>query len=250
MAKFKFKKVGKLEEVPEGYRGLYVEKDGGFVVDAAKLEDFEWDDKEELSGALDREREDRKAAKAALEKYKDIDPERAREALDKLQKLEEKKLMDKGEFDRLLAKRKEEFDTAEAALKTQLAERDGRLDTYELINPIRDAALKAGVLPEDIEDVLQITKHRFKLDDKRKPVVLDKDGDPSSTLTVEKFFGEDFKTQKPKFYGATGAGGSGAPNGGSGGGTGGAKTVKRADFDKMGDTERAKFITEGGVPVD
>jgi len=81
MAKFKFKKVSKLEEVPELYRGLYVERDGGFVVDPAKLEEFEWDDKEELSGALEREREERRRAKADLEKYKDIDPEKAREAL-------------------------------------------------------------------------------------------------------------------------------------------------------------------------
>ncbi|MEA2174116.1 MAG: hypothetical protein QOD00_1708 [Blastocatellia bacterium] len=250
MAKFKFKKVTKLDEVPEAYRGVYVEKDGGFGVDPAKLEDFEWDDKEELSGALERERKERKDAKAALERFKDLDPDKAREALDKLQKLEEKKLMDKGEFDRLLTKRKEEFDLAEAELKRQLAERDSRLDNYELINPIRDAALKAGVLPEDIEDVLKITSHRFKLDENRKPVVLDKDGDVSSALTVEKFWAEEFKTQKPKFYGASGAGGSGAPAGGTGGGSGGAKTVKRDAFEKMAPVDQAAHFKSGGSVVD
>lgn len=249
MAKFKFKKVAKLDEVPEAYRGLYVEKDGGFVVDPAKLEEFEWDDKAELSGALERERKERREAKEELKKYEGIDPERARAAQKKLDELDEKQLMDKGEFDRLMEKRQKEWEAKEVDFQRQLSDRDSRLDTYELINPVRDAALKAGVLPEDIEDVLKITSHRFKLDEKRKPVLLDKDGDVSS-LSVEQFWGEEFKLQKPKFYGASGAGGSGAPAGGSSGGGGGAKTVKRADFEKMSPTEQMAHSKGGGTVVD
>ncbi|HEX8772591.1 MAG TPA: hypothetical protein VF735_03230 [Pyrinomonadaceae bacterium] len=260
MAKFKFKKVTKLDEVPEAYRGLYVEKDGSFSVDPEKLEEFEWDDKEEQAGALKHEREERKAARAELEKYRDIDPEKAREALKKLNELDEKALIDKGEFERLLKKREDEFDRlmkkrseefdAEAAeLKKQLAERDSRLDGYELISPVRDAALKAGVLADDIEDVLKITSHRFRLNDKRQPVVLDKEGDESS-MTLDRFWGEEFKSQKPKFYGASGAGGSGAPAGGSGGGSGGAKTVKRDAFEQMAPSDQMAHVKSGGTVVD
>lgn len=249
MAKFKFKKVATLDEVPEAYRGLYVEKDGSFVVDPAKLEEFEWDDKAELAGALENERKETKRLKTEVTKYAGIDPERARAAQQKLDELEAKELMDKGEFDRLLTKRKEEFDLAEADYKKKLDDASARLDTYELINPVRDAALKAGVLAEDIEDVLKITSHRFKLNDKRQPVVLDMDGDESS-LTVEKFWGEEFKTQKPKFFGASGAGGSGAPAGGSGGGGGGAKTIKRADFDALDQAGRMKTAKEGVQVID
>lgn len=249
MAKWKFKKVAKLEEVPEGYRALYVEKDGGFEVDPAKLADFEFDDREELSGALERVRTEVKTLKAEVKKYEGIDPERARAAQQKLDDLEAKDLMDKGEFDRLLKKRSDEFDAREADYKKQLEDRDGRLNHYELTDPVRKAALAAGVLPEDVEDVLKINSHRFKLNDKRQPVVLDKDGDETSH-TLEKFWGEEFKTQRPKFYGASGAGGSGAPAGGSGGGGGGAKTIKRAEFDQKTPAERLTLAKEGVQLVD
>jgi hypothetical protein len=249
MAKFKLAKVQKLEDVPEAYRGLYVQKDDGFEIDPAKFAEFEFDDKAELEGALKREREERKAAKEELKKYEGIDPERARAAQERLDKLDEKKLIDKGEFERLLKKRSDEFDTREAEYKRQLEEHGKRLDTYELTNPVREAALKAGVLPEDVEDVLKINSHRFRLNDKRKPVVLDKDGDETS-LTLEQFWGEEFKTARPKFYGASGAGGSGAQPGGTGGGGGGAKTVKRADFEKMPATEQSSLARSGVTVVD
>ncbi|HEY0004524.1 MAG TPA: hypothetical protein VGB17_06905 [Pyrinomonadaceae bacterium] len=249
MATFRLKKqVAKLDEVQEAYRGAYVEKDGAFHLDPAKLEEIEFDDKAELAGALENERKERKRLAEEAKKYKDLDPEKARAALQKLNELDEKNLTDKGEFDRLLKKRSDEFDVRETELKQQLESLTGKLNQYELINPVREAALKAGVLADDIEDVLKITGHRFKLVE-GKPVVLDKDGDPSS-LTLEKFWGEEFKSQKPKFYGASGAGGSGAPAGGTGGGSGGAKTVKRGDFDKMDPAQQAQFVKEKGVITD
>ena len=227
MAKWKFKKVAKLDDVPEAYRSVYVEKDGGFVVDPAKLEELEIDDKAELAGALENERKETKRLKGEVTKYQGIDPDRAREAQRKLDELEAKELMDKGEFDRLLKKRSDEFDAREADYRTQLADRDARLEHFELITPVKAAALAAGVLPEDLDDVVDINKKRFRREE-GKIVILDKDGDPT-TSTLEKFWGEEFKTQKPKFYGASGAGGSGAPAGGTGGGTGGARTVSGSD---------------------
>lgn len=246
MAKFKLKAKLTKEElagVPEALRGAYVEREGAF-----HLEEFEYDDKEELSGALERERKERKAAKEALAKYEGIDPEKAREAQKRLDELDEKQLIDKGEFERLLKKRSDEFDVREAEFQKQLGDRDTRLNHYELIDPVRKAALAAGVLAEDVEDVLKITSHRFRLNDKRQPVILDKDGDESS-ITLEKFWGEEFKAQKPKFYGASGAGGSGAPAGGSGGGSGGAKTIKRGDFDKLDQGERQRLTVKEGYKV-
>lgn len=249
MAKFKFKKVAKLDEVPEGYRGLYVEKDGSFVVDPAKLEDFEWDDREELAGALENERKERKRLKAEVDKFAGLDPERARAAQKKLDDLEAQELMDKGEFDRLLKKRADEFDARESEYRQQLEAATGQLTQFKLTDKVRAAALAAGVLPDDVDDVLTLTSPRFKLGDKDKIVILDKDGDESS-LTLEKFFGEDFKTQKPKFYAASGAGGSGAPAGGTGGGTGGAKSVKRTDFETMSPADQLAHSKSGGTVVD
>lgn len=250
MAKFKLKaKVTKLDEVQAAFRGAYVEKDGAFVLDAEKLEAIEWDDREELSGALEHERAERKRLAGEVKKYEGIDPEKAREAQKRLDALDEKTLIDKGEFDRLLKKRSDEFDTREGEYKTKLDEATKQLTKFKLTDKVRAAAVAAGVIQDDVDDVITLTSNRFKLGDKDQIVVLDKDGD-ESTLTLEKFFGEEFKTAKPKFYGASGAGGSGAPAGGSGGGGGGAKTIKRADFDKLGDADKQAFLKEKGTVED
>jgi hypothetical protein len=249
MAKFKFKKVAKLDDVPEAYRGLYVEKDGSFVVDPAKLEDFEWDDKEELRTALEAERKERKQAKADLEKYKGIDPDKARAAQAKLDELDEKQLIDKGEFERLNKKRETERETERAAWEKEKETYVSQLTKFKLTDKVRAAALAAGVIPEDIDDVLTITSNRFRLGEKDQIVILDKDGDESS-LTLDKYFGEEFKAQKPKFYAASGAGGSGA-SAGTSGGTGNSKTMKRADFEKLPPVEqRAFLLTDKGALTD
>lgn len=250
MARFFLKaKLAKLDEAPEAYRGAYVERDGAFHLDPAKLEAIEFDDKEELAGALKNERSESKRLRDLAEKYKDLDPEKAREALRKLQDLDDQKLIDKGEFDRLLKKRSDEFDAREAEYKKQLGERDTRLDEYELLNPVREAAIKAGVNPKHLKNVVKITRERFKLNDKRKPVVLDEEGDETAH-DLDHFWGEQFKKDNAEFFLATGAGGSGAPAGGGGGGGGGAKTVKRADFDQMTPADRMAHVKGGGTVAD
>ena len=59
-----------------------------------------------------------------------------------------------------------------------------------------------------------------------KMIVVDKDGDPTG-LTVDKFFAESYRTEKPKFY---------KPAGGAGGGAGGSTT---------GSTGGAPAVTDG-----
>lgn len=249
MAKWTFKKVSKLDEVPEKFRGLYVEKDGGFEVDPAKFADFEFDDREELAGALEHERKERKRLKDEAEKYKGIDPEKAREAQRRLDELDEKKLIEAGEVEKLKAKWQKEWDDEKADLQKQIGDRDTQLTKFKLTDKVREAALKAGVIPEDVDDVLTLTSPRFKLGEGDKIIVLDKDG-VESRSDLEKFFGEEFKTQKPKFFAASGAGGSGAPAGGTGGGTGGAKSIKRAEFDQKTPQERLTLAKEGIQIVD
>lgn len=203
-----------------------------YILDAEGVEDVSG-----LKSALEKEKKERRELKAKLEteaeKFKDIDPERAREALKAIADLDEKKLIDKGEFDRLLKKRSDEFDQREAEYKKAIDERETRLNHYELVNPVRDAALKAGVMADRIEDALAVSLKRFKLDDKRKPIVLDAEGDPMSGKTLDEFFSTEFKESKPWLYAASGAGGSGASNGTNG-------QPHGADLSKLSPTERLK----------
>jgi hypothetical protein len=241
MAKLKGK-IAKLEDVDEPLRALYVKDGESFVLGEYEIEDISG-----LKTALEKEKTERRTLKAQVEKFKDLDPDKARDALKKLEELDEKQLIDKGEFDRLLKKRTEEYDTKEAEYKRLIDEHSKRLDKYELINPVRDAALKAGVLPTDIDIVLAYTGSRFKLDDKRKPVVVDKDGDVSST-SVEDFWAKEFKTEHAKFYAPTGAAGSGAPNGTHG--TNGKKVITRDQWKQMSPQESVAYFKDGGQLTD
>lgn len=95
----------------------------------------------------------------------------------------------------------------------------GKYEDSTLDTALREAATKAGVLPSDMKAVLKIVKgDHARLDEKTgKVIVVDEDGDDTG-LTAEKFFGEKFKAEYPKFYAAQGGSGGGSTGGGSGSG--------------------------------
>jgi len=177
-----------VDALPEALRGFYVEQDGKFVLDA----DVDAHPKVGgLKSALDKERGEKdKAAKefkALKDKIGDMDPEKAREALKRIQELEDKKLLDEGKVEELIQARtdrmKKDHESQVTAFQTQLKEKDtristlgGRLRTLVLDGSIRDEALKAGVKPEHVEDVISrmtmrgIDGVRWDLEDDEKIV--------------------------------------------------------------------------------
>lgn len=213
-----------------------------YVLDAEGVEDVSG-----LKSALEKEKKERRELKTKLEaeaaRFKDIDPERARAALAKVQEIDEKHLIDQGEFDRLLKKRSDEFEAKEAEKDRLIAENQKRLDTFELINPVRDALLKAGVMPDRIEDAVVAASRFVKLDDKRKVVVLDNDSDPSGK-TLDEFASTEFKESKPWLYAATGAGGSGAPANSTG--NGGKKAITRKEFNELPAAQQRTVALQAG----
>jgi predicted RNase H-like nuclease (RuvC/YqgF family) len=237
--------VENIDDVPETYRDKYTqnEMDRKFY-----LSEVEVDDGAELRGALENERKSHKETKKQIEKFKGLDPDLAREALKQAQDTEEQKLQAEGKFEQLRQKWQEQQ-------KKELSERDGKITGLEkelrqfmLTDKLRAEALKAGVFPEDLNDVLKITSDRFDLRE-GKIVVLDDDGDPTAS-TPETFFGQTFKEQRPKFYAASGSGGSGAPAGSAGSGSGGSRTIARAAFDRMNPVQQAAFCRDGGNVTD
>jgi hypothetical protein len=143
---------------------------------------------------------------------------------------------------------------------------------------VKATALDAGVLPEDIDDVAKVTRRRFDLRN-NQIVVLDEAGAETS-ISLNTFFGEVFKSQKPKFYAAASTGegnqldraafdqmdpqkqmefmkgggiiNDGAPSGSTGtsGDAAGKKTMPRSDFDKMPPHEQMAAVKSGAVIVD
>jgi hypothetical protein len=170
-----------------------------------------------------------------------------------------------------------------AELRSALEARDEQLKTataelrkLKLDAPVRQAAIAAGVLDEDLEDVLTTTASRFDLDEQGRIVVKNSDG-VATSLTPANFF-EVHKAEKPKFYSAASpAEGKqieraafeklppaeqmahvkqgnqivdGQSAGSIGGGAAGKKTVPRSDFDKMPPPEQMAAVKSGAVIVD
>jgi hypothetical protein len=167
------------EKLPEVVRDHYAEdKASGeyrlSLVPKAKLDEFRSN-----NISLLRERDE---LKAVADKFKDIDPEKAREALAKISKIDEKKMMDEGKVEEIFNQRTEAL-RKEAATKLKAAEdeRDSlntRLSTVLIDNAIASEALKddVGVLPKATELVVRLARDVWKIGKEGKPVAVGKDG--------------------------------------------------------------------------
>lgn len=155
-----------VDALPEALRGFYVEQDGKFVLDA------EVEDHPKVGGlksALKKERDAKDTAdkdfKALRDKIGDMDPDKARDALKKIQDLAEKKLLDEGQIEELMKTRtgrmQADHETQVGVFKKQLDERDGKLKvmadtlrTMRITDQIKTLAIDKKVRREAVEDAI------------------------------------------------------------------------------------------------
>jgi hypothetical protein len=199
------------DAIPESLRDSAVEtKDGKWAVA----------DVEGLNSWKERLLDEKKKLQARYEELErslgGLNPEQIAKYRADMARLEDEAARKAGDFDKLLEKRVGE---TKAEYEKRLAEAEKYRVKYidrEIEFAIRDAAAKAGVPQEDIPYVVDLHKgRRVQYDDKTgKPVVYDRDGDPTG-LSVEKFYAETFKAEAPKFYGSTAGSGGGASGGGN-----------------------------------
>lgn len=249
--------VDDINQVDEPLRGAYVEADGKFTLDPDRYAEYKASGLKKKNSELIGKEKQLKAELARFEKFKEIDPDE----LDEFIESRNNPPADKGkqgetpnndaETRKLLKqieKLQKRIDDESAGWQTERDQMVAELKHYKLTVPLKEIALKAGVLPEDVDIALLETAKRFRLDDSGKILVVDEDGDPTAD-TPERFFKEVYREQRPKFYAATGAGGSGAaPNGRPG--ANGHKTIKRSAFDALNAMERARQIKAGVQIVD
>jgi hypothetical protein len=226
----------------ESLKSVYVERDGKFHFDPDKYAEVKIQSsglKKKNSDLIAKE----KALRESLKKFEplgDFDPDDLtefqtwRENKDKTPPPDDKSGKGSEElqaqFDKALGKEKSKFATELATRDTKIDELTRENKHFKLTVPLRDIAVKAGVIADDLDLVLLDTAKRFTLNEDDKIVVLDEDGDPTD-ITPQKFFETLYREQRPKFYAASGAAGSGAPS--STGSTGGKRTMRRSEFDKM-----------------
>ena len=245
--------VDSLDTVDESIRPAYVERDGKFHFDADKYSDIKAqglkNKNKEILGKLN----EAKTGLKRFERLAELEDDDIAELLE-LRENKDKQPVDKGkggDVDERIAQLEKQHKKAlekltgeKTTTETRLSELEKENKHFKLTVPVRDAALKAGVIAEDIDLVLLDTQKRFALNDEGKVVVVDEDGDPME-ITPEKFFSSLYKEMRPKFYAASGAAGSGAPSNTSSG-AGGSKVITRSQWEKMSPTESQKFFAEGG----
>ncbi len=165
--------VDTLDGVPDAVRPLYAEKDGKFVLAVDGVVP-----KEKLDEFRDNNIALRRDMDAMRAKFDGIDPDEARKLAEQAQKQRDKKLVDAGRVDELLAERvaamKAEFDKQTGTLASERDKLSTQLGGLVVDGAIRDAAMKAGVRPTAVEDVLLRGRVVFRLQD-GKAVAFDGD---------------------------------------------------------------------------
>lgn len=203
-------------------------------------------------------REAKEAAEAKLVAYKDIDPVKAREALETVGKLSNKELIEAGKVDEVKREITQQYEG-------RLSEAQKAQDTLQQrINGMTvETAFKGSDFIRDNiampADFFQAAfKERFKVED-GKMVPIGSDGNP---LYSKKRVGEiaDFDEalsmfvenhpQKDMILKAPDARGSG--NNGAGGNRGGGRIIKRSDFDAASGSDKAAYaaaMAKGEVQI-
>ena len=155
-------KVKSKDEIPAGLEAHYVERDGGWVLDAdgaadkSKLDEFR-----STNVALLKERDELKT------RFEGIDPDEVRKLTQEKKALEEQQRLKAGEFDKVLEGR---LKTAKAEWEKQLAtvtsERDAlnaRLVTIQIDQAVVTEATKRGLRSTAIPDITSRARSTFRL---------------------------------------------------------------------------------------
>lgn len=204
-----------IKTVDEAFRAAYVEKDGKFILDVERYAEIkEQPMRAQYQRLIDEKKQLEKATRA----------------------LEEKSKTGLGDVEKQLQERETEI----ARLKSQVRE-------HSIWGPVKDMALKFGVMPDRINAFMTLmrTSERFDMEENNL-VFKDKNGYPT-TIKPERAFEVYLREEEPWAFEASKAGGSGAQNGGK---SPGVRTYSRESFEALPQDERWKVIREGARIVD
>lgn len=188
--------VTSLDDVPEAQRALYVRTEDGFILDIddkeyrGKISEFRDNNialKRQLDAAREAEKELEKL-RATVQKYGDLDPEKAREAMSRIQEIEEQNLLDAGKMDEVIAQRTErmrqDYEGRLQALSKKHETTDGELKHFRSLytNTVIEAGLQRAVsevaAPRAgaMQDILARGRTVWSVDEQGNPVPRDAQG--------------------------------------------------------------------------
>lgn len=176
-------KIKKLEDVPEAVRGLYKPDGEEFVLDTEGVVPKE---------RLDEFRENNILLQKQLEKLKDIDPAKYRELTELQREVEEGKLLKAGKIEEVVNSRvtamKRALEEERDGYRTRAESSESQLSVLLIDSAVRNEALKLGVVPTALDDVVLRARTVYKMRDGAAVPHNDKG---------EVVFGKDGKTPMP-----------------------------------------------------
>lgn len=253
-------KEDEFKKMPEVLQAEYDDQgDGTYVLN---IEDRDYKSKlDEFRTSNRNLMKERDKYTGEMAKYKDIDPEKYREAMEARQKLDEietKELAKAGNLDEVIAKRTEamrkEYDNRLKALEVARNEDAAKatkyreaLRTQKVQGTIRDAVSKVGNLrPGAMQDVLLRAERTWQLDDSDELIAPEKFDSKGEPLTPDAW-AKSLLTDSPYLFEASQGGGA---SGGSKGARqqGGTKTLRNPDAKTFG--SNLEDIASGKVNVE
>ena len=205
-----------------------------------------------LNGEAKQHRERAEAAEAAVQAFKDIDPAKAREAIEKLSKIDQKTLIDAGEVDRVRQEISQQF-------TAQIGEKDGALSkAQEKINQLlidkefgrSDFIASKIAVPREMFEAT--FGRNFKVEND-KVIPYGADGNPiysmknageyasvdeAFEILVERYQHKDQILRAPDI--------SGTGGNGNGGQRGGGRTMRRSEFESASPSQQAQYAAAMG----
>ena len=251
-----------IDDLPEALKSEYVEKNGKFYLDAEKQDDPEMkkrvDEFRNKNIELMKQMED---IKKDVLKYQELgDLEKVKEALSKVQKIEEGKMFEEGKIDELLSKRtdrmKKDYESQIAALskiaedsKSAFTKAKEALAKSTIDNQIQIevGGLTAKARKGTMEDIIARGRRVFSMDEDDKVVARGIDGSPLfgkngvTPLTITEW-AQNLPTEAAHFFEPSAGGGAG---GGKGEEHKGKMTAEA--LAKLPAAERLKMVHAGTV---
>jgi len=217
--KFKYKSK---DEVPAESQSLYVERDGGWVldvdgaIDKSKLDEFRANNIT-LSNQLAEQKK----------RFEGIDPDEVRKLADEKRKLEEAQQLKGGEVDKVVEGRlrtaKTEWDKQLNAVAAERDSLNARLTAIQIDQGVISAATKRGLRPTAIPDITARARTVFKLVD-GAPRAYEADGqtvrvgkDGIAPMTLDEWVDQQVADAPHLFESSAGGGAAGNGSGGAGG---------------------------------
>lgn len=210
-----------------------------------------------LNGEAKGHREAKEAAEAKLKTFEGVDPAAARDAMDKLSKIDAKKLVEAGDMDAAIAAAIKPYTEKLSAAEQREQEMTTTLHKSLIGNGFGQSKFAAEKLtPAGVDLLRTMFADRMKVEG-GQVVGYDQNGQklyskarPGELASFDEVVESLVDSYPHKDHILKGVGGGSGAQHNNGGGSSGGKTKTLEDFNAMSPKDRAAFMAKGGAVAD